>query len=259
METLESQVISEEPFATLSEVKIFTSNKYDEFKLSEFNRDPLHFKKVMESIRENDYSMYQPILVNSSMEIVDGQNRFLACKELGKPIHFIVSNDITIFAAADINQAAKNWSSQDYVLHYAKRGRAPYLKILDLCSRYGQQISMVSMFGKISGGARSITEVIKNGSFDFKEEIDVDDFFQHVKEFEEYYSYAKMEKFIKAVLRLYLSPNYSKELMINKLSQGSRIVKEQPRVDLMAEELLKLYNYNNRKPIDLHKYKNAKC
>ena len=73
-------------------MKIFTSSDYSIFKLSTLIDQ--HYKKVLKSIKENDYTKYQPILVNNKMEIVDGQNRFLACKELGIPFHFIVSDEI---------------------------------------------------------------------------------------------------------------------------------------------------------------------
>lgn len=250
---LESQVISEQTFAKMSDVKIFISSDYDKFKLSKFNREPKHFKKLMKSIQENDYSMYQPILVNHDMEIVDGQGRFLACKELGLPIHFIVSEEIKIYAASEINQASTNWNSNDYVHHYVKRGKESYIRLLSLSIKFGQKISIIASFGKLSNGAKSYSECLRRGDFQFKEGIDIEDFFEHMKIFDEYYHFSKMEKFIKSVLHLYLHPNYKKEIMENKLRQGSRIVKEQPRVELMTAELLNLYNYNNRKPIELGK------
>lgn len=247
----DSKTTSEEVFATQSEIRIFITNDYDKFELSEYNRDPSHYKKLLESIKKNDYTQYQPILVDKNLVIVDGQNRFLACKELGKPIHFIVSQDIHIFAAADINQASKNWNVTDYARHYAKRGNPEYIRLLDICHKYDQRISVVMAFGKQSGGVKSHTQNVKSGNFEFKTEIDIDDFFEHIRIFEDYYTFAKREKFIKAMLKIYIHENYDKKKMENKLRQTSGIVKEQPRVDMMTEELLKLYNYRNRKPIHI--------
>lgn len=148
MEEMNLVADTEQVFAKQSDVRVFTSNQYDKFILSELNRIPGHYKKVLQSIKENDYTKYQPILVNSRLEIVDGQNRFLACKELGLPIHFIVSDEIQIFAAADINRASKNWTASDYAIHYAKRGREPYIKLLDLCARFNQKLSVVQCLGR---------------------------------------------------------------------------------------------------------------
>lgn len=252
MERNEKVASTEGVFAKQSEVKIFTSTQYDKFVLSELNRVPGHYKKVLASIKENDYTMYQPILVNSRLEIVDGQNRFLACRELDLPIHFIVSEDIKIFAAAEINQASKNWSANDYAEHYAKRGREAYIKLLDICAKYGQRLSVVQQFGKMSNSVRSHSENVKSGNFQFREDVDIEDFLTHVEDFGTYYkSFYKKDKFVKAVLKLYLKKEYSIETMKNKLRMASGIVHEQPRVDMMAEELIKIYNYKNRKPISL--------
>ena len=253
MET-ETSTGTEQAFAKISEVRVWVTQKmlsgeydYSQFKLSEFNRDPGHYKKVKESIEANDYTMYQPILVSKQMEIVDGQNRFVACQELGLPIYFIVSQDIHIYAAADINQAAKNWGAIDYARHYAKRGKDAYIMLLDLCATYNQSISVVGAFGTMSEGARSHSHNIKQGTFEFREDIDIDDFFKHMEVFKDYYDFARKERFVKAMLKLYLHPNYVQEKMVQKLRLNSSIVKEQSKLNDMADELVKLYNFNTRK------------
>lgn len=245
----DSMVTSEKPFAVESEVRIWEATDYSKFVLNEFNRDPSHYKKVLESIKSNDYTKYQPILVDRQMNIVDGQNRFLACKELGFPIYFIVSKDIHIFAAADINQASKNWSMQDYVQHYSKRGKESYTKMLDLCAKYGQRISVIAQFGKMTDKVRSHTENVKKGNFTFRDDIDVDAFFEHLSSFQKYYKFATNERFVKALLKMYMHPDYNEKVMANKLRIVSAIVHDQPNVDLMLGELTKLYNYKSRKPI----------
>jgi hypothetical protein len=242
-------ILTEQAFAVESDVKIYTSSQYDKFKLSEFNREPGHYKKVKESIKQNDYTQYQPILVNGNLEIVDGQNRFLACKELGKPIHFTISEELHIFAAAQINQASKNWSSTDYAHHFARRGKESYIRLLDICAKHRQSISTVMAFGKQSGGSRSHTENIKNGTFEFRDDIDIDDFFEHMNIFDKYYHFSKRDKFVKAVANLYVNPDYDKSRMEARLRKASAIVNEQPRVELMVDELLKLYNYCAKKPL----------
>ena len=252
MET-KSESKQERAFAKMSEVKVWVTNPndkgehdYNQFKLSDFNRDPSHYKKVKESIEAHDYTMYQPILVSKQMEIVDGQNRYLACKELGLPIYFIVSQEIHIYAAADINQASKNWGAIDYARHYAKRGKDSYIMLLDLCAKYDQRVSVVGSFGQMKDGARSVSHNIKKGTFEFREDIDVDEFFNHMSIFETYFDFAKKEKFVKAMLKLYMHPNYSEEKMETKLKLNSSIVREQSKVGDMAMELTKLYNFHAR-------------
>jgi len=249
MEEFLDQQNNEQPFAIESDVKIWIARDYSKFVLSELNRDPSHYRKVLESIKTNDYTQYQPILVDKKMNIVDGQNRFLACKELGLPIYFIISREIHIYAAADINQASKNWSMQDFVQHYSKRGKENYTKMLDLCAKYGQRISTIAQFGKYSNGVNSHTENVKRGDFYFRDDVDIDGFFSHLATFQKYYSFSKNDRFVKALLKMYMHKDYSVDVMENKLRIASGIVNDQPKVDLMLSELLKLYNYKQRKQL----------
>jgi hypothetical protein len=246
-----SETVGEEPFAVESEVKIWVATDYSKFKLNEFNRVPSHYKKVRDSIREKDYTMYQPILVDKEMNIVDGQNRFLACKELGKPIYFIVSRDIKIYAAAEINQASKNWGINDYVEHYAKRHREPYIRMMDLAAKYKQKISVISHFGKMTDSIRNYSDLVKKGVFQFRDDINIDDFFEHAQMFQNYYDFADKERFIRALLRLYLHPEYKPSQMEEKLRSASAIVHDQPKAEMLIDELLKLYNFRARKPLQI--------
>ena len=77
-------------------------------------------------------------------------------------------------------------------------------------------------------------------------EVDINAFFTHVQEFASYYNFATRDKFVKAILRLYLTKGYSESRMLKKLRIASAIVHEQPRVDMMAKEMLKLYNYKSK-------------
>jgi len=244
---------NEETFATESDVTIWETNDYSKFKFSELNRNPTHFKKVLESIKNNNLTKYQPILVDKYMNIVDGQNRFLACKELGLPIYFTISSEINIFAAADINQASKNWNIEDFVQHYAKRGREEYIRILDLCAKYEQKIYTISQFGKLIDGFKSSSDIIRSGNFNFRNDIDIDDFFQHHSQFKQYYNFYNRNLFIKALLKVYTQKEYDKNVMTTKLRIASGIVNEQPKVSLMVDEILKLYNYKSRKPLTIKK------
>jgi hypothetical protein len=95
-------------------------------------------------------------------------------------------------------------------------------------------------------GARSVSHNIKKGTFEFREDIDIDAFFDHMSIFEQYFDFAKKEKFVKAMLKLYMHPNYFEEKMEQKLKLNSSIVREQSKVGDMADELVKLYNFHTR-------------
>lgn len=67
------------------------SKEYNNFKFLSANRpiDYNHVNKIKKSLQEYGFLDSQPITVNSEMEIIDGQHRFVACKEMGLPIKFV--------------------------------------------------------------------------------------------------------------------------------------------------------------------------
>ena len=98
--------------------KVFSTTNYKLFKIAIWNRDPKHVKVIKESIMENGFLMV-PILVNESMEIIDGQGRFYALRELGLPVYYIVQNGLRREHCIALNYKQTNWGTSDYVKCYA--------------------------------------------------------------------------------------------------------------------------------------------
>lgn len=234
---------------TVSKTKIYVSSDYDKFTLSEFNRIPSLSKKLSESIRKNDLTQYNPILVDNRLVIIDGQHRFLVCMELGLPIYFIISDEVMINDAADINQASKNWSTLDYIIHYYKRGVESYVKLVDYSKKYNLHTTNLLALGKGSVDKnQTITDLTKSGKFRFKmSDEKVEELLNNFQVFREFYDFADTTIFFKAYIRVASLNDYQPERMLAKLNEASGIVHRQPRQQLQIEELLKLYNYGVRK------------
>jgi hypothetical protein len=121
--------------------------------------------------------------------------------------------------------------------------------MLDLAAKYKQKISVIAQFGKFSEGSRSHSDTVKKGVFQFREDVDIEAFFQHAQSFQHYYNFADKERFIRALLKLYMHPEYKASKMIDNLRRASAIVHDQPNAEMLVVELLKLYNFRARKPI----------
>ena len=67
------------------------STNYDEFRTLNANRNVSenHVKQIKAAIETvGNLTEVVPIIVNENKEIIDGQHRFEACKELGLPIFY---------------------------------------------------------------------------------------------------------------------------------------------------------------------------
>lgn len=119
-----------------SEITIYETNDYDSFKRLEGNRDVKCEKKIIKSIESVGY-IPNPIMVNENMEVIDGQNRLGALKELGMPVQYYIVKGATIETAIALNLGRSNWSTIDYVNSYAEQGVETYVYFRELMERSG--------------------------------------------------------------------------------------------------------------------------
>ena len=97
---------------------VLQTDDYSMFKILEGNRcvNKLHVRRLKESFK--DAYLLSPIVVNQHFQIIDGQHRFEAAKEMKLPINFIVCNDYSLKEVQLLNTNMKNWKKEDYLTAY---------------------------------------------------------------------------------------------------------------------------------------------
>lgn len=118
---------------------------YSQFKTITGNRkvQQAHVRKLMTAIESDPETIrYNPIIVNDNMEVIDGQHRLEALKELAKkgmdqPAYYIVAPERTLEDVQVINSGRKAWTPSDFAHSFVERGNANYQKYLDLRSDFG--------------------------------------------------------------------------------------------------------------------------
>lgn len=98
--------------------KVKSTTHYEWFKFVDGNRDVEHATKIKKSI-EAVGLLICPILCNEHFEIIDGQGRFTACKDLGLPVYYVQQKGIGIAEVRKMNSVSSNWKVGDFVHSYA--------------------------------------------------------------------------------------------------------------------------------------------
>lgn len=146
--------------------KIQSTFRYDDFKFIEGNRNIDHEDRIEKSIRKSGL-LLQPILVNQRMEIVEGQNRYIACRNMGLPIYFVIQDDIGLDEVKNLNSASKNWTTRNYIHSFAAGDKKlDYIYIEQLMKAYPwatQSIISFATHGVTSGGGT--VSRLKDGDF----------------------------------------------------------------------------------------------
>ena len=89
-----------------------------DIRITQANRDVLegHVEKLKQLIQKHGYIKSLPIIVDPDGCIIDGQHRYLACKELKIEPTIIVEEDDFHALVPVINANQKKWNFADFVI-----------------------------------------------------------------------------------------------------------------------------------------------
>ena len=237
--------------------KINKTKDYEIFNFREDNRasiDATHLKRLKESIQSRNLLELRPILVNSDMEVLDGQHRLMAAKSLGLDIYYQVeqntkSEDIILM---NIN---KSWTSGDFLNYYCKNGFKEYQKLDDFIK--SNNISLrVGLI--ITMGESSLTyHEYKIGNYVFAEEItkqDVEmcwDTIKYINKMNGHSSYTQSARFWKALIKLTQHSEFDENKWKQNLTRMVERCGPRARIEDYYRMLMEIYNWRNNVKIDL--------
>lgn len=120
---------SEENTNTAKNNMVLVTKDYSLFKYVHGNRDinKGNVDAIAHQIKLRGQQV--PILVNEKYEVIDGQHRLEACKQLDRSVTYIVRKGANIHDVISTNIVGKKWSQDDYINRYASEGNPHYLKL----------------------------------------------------------------------------------------------------------------------------------
>lgn len=129
-------------------MQIHETTDYEKFKFLPFNR--MIKRKIVEKkkalLQKRNKLQTYPVVSTSNMEIIDGQHRFLACKELGLPVFYKIDPDFVPDDVVLINNENEKWSMEDCIRHWASRGKEAYRQLVKFCEEKDVYFSNLGAF-----------------------------------------------------------------------------------------------------------------
>ncbi len=120
------------------------TNNYDLFSFMPNNRgiNNSFVNRLITSIKKIGYIESKPITVDSNLTIIDGQHRFHACKKMGIPVFYEISENIDKNSAIiSLNSTQNIWRLKEYVDYHASNGLQCYKELQDFENKYKLGIS----------------------------------------------------------------------------------------------------------------------
>lgn len=143
----------------------YRTDDYNKFKRLDGNRavQAVRVKKVIDSIKANGY-IYSPIIVNERWEVIDGQARLEAFKNLGLTVDYIQEKGLTVKDCVALNLYQTKWNLYDFINSFAELGNVSYQYLQNLVKRY--PMFPVDTVTAVCGYASRAANVVKAGGFE---------------------------------------------------------------------------------------------
>lgn len=234
---------------------IYSTQDYGKFSSIGGNRHVLksHVNTIVDAIKTNNLLSSSPILVNEKMQVIDGQHRLAAAKELGVPVFYIIHPGLVLKDVQAINSNKKNWKVEDYAQSYASIGNPHYIEYIRFRDKYkiGHKESVLLLTCK--HGANNYkaggTMDFKNGKFIVPNISLAHERARKLFGYEKYYQGFRRRCFIYAVFKLLNNKEYDHDIMMKKLQYQSTRLVDCVSVDDYLLLLENIYNYKNRKNV----------
>lgn len=249
-------------FEEVKDLKIYMTRDYGKFKFLEYNRETNrnHIDKLKESLSQKNDMNLNPVVVTPSFELVNGQHRMIAAKELGIPVYYVIDYDFTPDKLFTHNTLQKSWNSEDVLKYYVNQGYEQYMQFERFLKKYDLTIHSYKNLIRPSGNGGTFFEVFRTGAFkhvNTPEDFHVLNCYQSVKKLliDEGFKYPKIftnRSFLMALRLFVLEPSFNLDRFLDRLSIKFSLIKRTQTYDTYLEIFCSIYNYNMRKEINFN-------
>jgi len=250
--------------------QVNSTNDYSKFKTLQGNRNvnSLHVRRLRESFKE--HYLLSPIIVNQNFEIIDGQHRFEAAKELNLPINFIICNNYSLKEVQLLNANMKNWKKQDYLNAYCDLGYPEYLKFREFMMKFpdfgmasAEAILLNSLHkGQFTSKSNELkSDTNKDGSYMVKYfqegDLVIPNYEMSIENAEKimmikpYYEGFGRAIFVIAMLGIFRIEYYSHSRLIERLAANPTALQHCANVTQYKFMIEDIYNFRSREKVSL--------
>ena len=249
--------------------KVFKTTNYAIFRSLRGNRsvNPLHVERLKKSMEKSH--LLSPILVNEKHQIIDGQHRYEAMKELGLEISYIFADGYGLEEVQTLNTNSANWRKTDYLNAFCDLGKKEYLNFRKFWRRYPMfgisaceaLLTNKATLGKVYSNDLFKSETNKDGKIQvrtFQEgAFEISDYNQASKKAEaiiqlaRFYEGYNRSAFVRAMIPILDIRGFEIEQLLTKMSYKKDMVYHCSTVRQYKAMLEDLYNYKSRKKIRL--------
>jgi hypothetical protein len=192
-----------------------------------------------------------PIIVNNdgdgNMQIIDGQHRYEACKRLNLPVYYIVQEGYGLEECHTLNIVSRRYSAENFLEGYVALGKEQYIKFKEFKEKFPFLSIHLCQIYLTGGIRRDKQDAFKNGVFQIANYNEACDWADKANDFRKFAGkFFTNRNFHTALLKLFRSPKYNHEKMMQKLEVKGGELRHHSRERYFVENLCDIYNFKTR-------------
>lgn len=247
----------------MENLKVNVTTDLNQFSLFKSNRNVnlAHVKAIEMSIASKGL-LCKPIIVNEKMQVVEGQHRLEACKNINSPIYYIIVKDYNVREIYAFNTSHKNWGGVEYLESYAKMGVESYIKLQKFMHKHPTFSFFVCKSlcaNKNNNGRHTYSENTRiyrkddfvDGKWETADMELAEEYAQRLYIIGEYFKLATNASFVTCMIYLFNKSIFDFEVFIRKLKLQPLALKKCANGKQYTELIEEIYNYKSKNKISL--------
>lgn len=225
----------------------FTS-EYGVFERLPGNRkiDSAHVKALVMAMQEN--YIFSPILVNQDFQVLDGQHRLEAHRQLGIPVpYFWDTVEGGLRDVQNLNSTQKRWSNEDYVESYIEQGKQDYITYKWFKDTYGLTHSVSTLL--LGGGVKARRREFVAGLFKVKNLELAKKKAGVLKEVAPHFSHWRDDNFMRAMNIALTKKGFEVQTFLHKVATNPTMLQPCVSVDQYLSLIEEVYNFRSTKKV----------
>ena len=233
---------------------VYETRDYKAFSFITGNRNinNSHLEKLRKSMTEMLIPI--PIVVNEKLQIIDGQHRYMICKEEGWTLTFIQIKGLALTHVQKINELMKVWTAEAFMHCYCDLALETedgeyddYVEYREFKRKYGfghNETQAILTNQRMFSG--NLSDRFRNGSFKINDLKKATHVAERITDVGKYYQGYKRRGFVIAMLHCFATPEYDHDRFLSKLSYQTYKLSDQSNYKQYLQIAQDIYNYHAR-------------
>lgn len=241
-------------------IEVLKTNDYTIFKVHENNRkiNENNLNKIIFSLKKQNMLQFRPILVDKNMNVIDGQHRLEAAKQLNLTVYYQKNEEASHKDIVLLNTNQKPWSYEDYFNYYINLGNDDYKNIRNFCLE--NTITISEFIQQFCYDKSTISFKVKSGELKFPAEDQIlkikqllDNVCDVLNEIDRYVisnkNICKSRKLRSALFSFLRNPDVDVKVLLNKISFKASSIHPCPGILSYYTMIRDIYNWRNSNPV----------